>query len=99
MNEKDKARLERYCELFGAVRERPKDSDIKHGKFAYFHENEKEKPLRQGPMVIRLATAKQIRFLKKLGAEIPPILTRRRASWLIDEALVKKRWRENGYAL
>ena len=98
MNEEDRARLERYCDLFVGVRERPEDNDQEQGKSPYFREHAKEKHSRQGPMVIKLATARQIRFLKKLGVEIPPILTRRRASWLIDEALVKKRWREIGYA-
>ena len=37
-----------------------------------------------------LATEKQLRFLEKLGVEVTPNLTKKEASLLIDNALLRK---------
>ena len=86
------AKVERYLDLHGEIARRTSDERLAQtvlvevAKDRRMQEIREERELRNGEP----ATARQLEYLKRLGVEITPGLTKKQASILIDNALDKE---------
>jgi hypothetical protein len=86
-------RAEKYLELYNAIKAKTSGDDRlaltvlqEVTKDRRMDEMREEREQRNGEP----ATPKQLQFLKKLGVEVRPGITKREASMRIDEALMKE---------
>ena len=85
------ARVEKYLSLFEEIRRRVSDDRIAQAilsevaKDRRMEEMREERELRNGEP----ATTRQLQYLKNLGVEVTPGLTKKQASILIDNAVEK----------
>ena len=81
------AKLDKYLELFEEVKQKTDDEILARtlmqeiAKDRRMEQIREEREMKNGEP----ATTKQLQFMKKLGIEIPPGVTKKQASTLIDE--------------
>ena len=87
MNPNIQGKLEKYLELFQEIRGKVDDERTaltllqEVSKDRRMEQIKEEREMKNGEP----ATTRQLQFMKKLGIEIPPGVTKKQASMLIDE--------------
>jgi len=87
MNPNIQGKLEKYLELFQEIRGKVDDERTaltllqEVSKDRRMEQIREEREMKNGEP----ATTRQLQFMKKLGIEIPPGVTKKQASMLIDE--------------
>jgi hypothetical protein len=92
MNQSMMANVDKYLELFQEIRQKVGDDIVARtvmqevAKDRRMDEIREERELRNGEP----ATTRQVQYLKRLGVELAPGLTKKQASLLIDNALAEE---------
>lgn len=93
MNQSMMAKVEKYLELFQQIRNKVGDDIVARtvmqevAKDRRMEEIREERELRNGEP----ATTRQLQYLKRLGVETTPGLTKKQASLLIENALAAEK--------
>ena len=89
MNTNIENKLEGYFELFEEIKGRVKDDILARAILCEVSKDRRMEQIREEREIKNgeQATARQLQFMKKLGIEIQPGITKQQASSLIDEEL------------
>ena len=89
MEPNTQAKLDKYLELFEEIKGKVNDEIVARTIMTEISKDRRMEQIREerGMKNGEPATTRQLQFMKKLGLEIPPGITKQQASTLLDEEL------------